>query len=68
MIGEIEKLFVSKIWTRKEWSRKSICTPTSAPTMTIVAYTCLKVDKGITDALVHLRKKKGAGGVGRQLL
>ena len=27
-----------------------------------VASTCLKADKGIMDALVHLRKKKGAGG------
>ena len=27
-----------------------------------VAYTRFKADKGIIDALVHLRKKKGAGG------
>ena len=27
-----------------------------------VAYTRFKGDKGIMDALVHLRKKKGAGG------
>ena len=29
-----------------------------------VASTCFKADKGITDALVHLRKKTGAGGRG----
>ena len=29
-----------------------------------VAYTCFNVDKDIMDALVHLRKKKGAGGRG----
>ena len=27
-----------------------------------VVYTRFKADKGIMDALVHLRKKKGAGG------
>ena len=27
-----------------------------------VAYTCFKEDKDITNALVHLRKNKGAGG------
>ena len=27
-----------------------------------VAYTRFKVEKGIMDILVHLRKKKGAGG------
>ena len=27
-----------------------------------VASTCFKADKGIMDALVHLRKKRGAGG------
>ena len=26
-----------------------------------VAFTCFKVDKGIMDALAHLRKKRGAG-------
>ena len=26
------------------------------------AYTCFKEDKNITNALVHLRKNKGAGG------
>ena len=26
--------------------------------------TCFKADKGIMDALVHLRKKRGAGGAG----
>ena len=29
-----------------------------------VASTCFKADKGIMDALVHLRKKRGAGGRG----
>ena len=29
-----------------------------------VAYTCFKADKGIMDALVHLKKKKGVGGRG----
>ena len=29
-----------------------------------VASTCFKADKGIMDILVHLRKKRGAGGVG----
>ena len=29
-----------------------------------VAYTRFKADKGIMDALVHLRKKKGAGRLG----
>ena len=29
-----------------------------------MAYTRFKADKGITDALVHLRKKKGAGAGG----
>ena len=32
-----------------------------------VAYTRFKADKGIMNALVHLRKKKGAGGRGNQL-
>ena len=27
-----------------------------------VAYTCFKEDKDITNALVHLRKNRGAGG------
>ena len=31
-----------------------------------VAFTRFKADKGIMDALVHLRKKRGAGG-GKQL-
>ena len=29
-----------------------------------MASTCFKADKGIMDALVHLRKKRGAGGRG----
>ena len=29
-----------------------------------VVYTCLKVDKDIVNALVHLRKKRGVGGGG----
>ena len=29
-----------------------------------VAYTRFKADKGTMDALVHMRKKKGAGGRG----
>ena len=33
-----------------------------------VAYTRFKVKKDIMDALVHLRKKNGAGGGGKQLL
>ena len=32
-----------------------------------VASTRFKADKGIMDALVHLRKKKGRGGGGKQL-
>ena len=32
-----------------------------------VAYTRFKADKDIMDALVHLRKKKRAGGGGKQL-
>ena len=32
-----------------------------------VASTRFKADKGVMDALVHLRKKKGAGGGGKQL-
>ena len=32
-----------------------------------VASTCFKADKGIMDALVHLRKKRGAGRRGKQL-
>ena len=32
-----------------------------------VASTRFKVDKGIMDALVHLRKKRGTGGRGEQL-
>ena len=32
-----------------------------------VASTRFKAGKGIMDALVHLRKKKGAGGGGKQL-
>ena len=33
----------------------------------IVVYTHFKADKDIMDTLVHLRKKKGAGGRGKQL-
>ena len=32
-----------------------------------VASTRFKADEGIMDALVHLRKKRGAGGRGKQL-
>ena len=32
-----------------------------------VGSTRFKADKGILDALVHLRKKRGAGGGGKQL-
>ena len=32
-----------------------------------VASTRFKADKGIMDALVHLREKRGAGGRGKQL-
>ena len=32
-----------------------------------VVYTRFKADEGIMDALVHLRKKRGAGGGGKQL-
>ena len=33
--------------------------------VTNVAYTRFKADQDIMDALVHLKKKKGAGGAGR---
>ena len=29
-----------------------------------LASTCFKADKGLMDSLVHLRKKRGAGGAG----
>ena len=32
-----------------------------------LASTCFKADKGIMDALVHLRKKRGEEGEGKQL-
>ena len=32
-----------------------------------VTFTCFKADEGIMNASVHLRKKKGAGGAGKQL-
>ena len=32
-----------------------------------LAFTRFKADKGIMDALVHLRNKRGAGGGGKQL-